>query len=104
AAPGSDRELLQVQGGGGAVLGDLVAGRELGQHPLDPHAGDRGARDRGEERAAKRVPHGVAEARLEGLDRELRADGRNDVLSDLRPGYDEHLTNLLGGGSSTPSP
>ena len=42
----------------------------LVQHALDPDAGDGSPGDRGEQRTAERVADGVAEARLQRLDRE----------------------------------
>src|SRR5207342_3515780 len=53
---------------------------------------------------AERVAYGVAEPRLERLDRELRADRRQDFFGDLRSGDDEQLTASFGGGSTTATP
>src|ERR1700743_2264125 len=92
-----DHQLLEVEDDVGDVLLDPRHGRELVQHALDADRGNRGPRDGGQQRAPQRVADGVAEARLERLDRELRP-----VVADLLfpQGWtlcNEHWTFLFAG-------
>ena len=66
-------------------------GGELVQHAVDPDAGDRGAGDRGEQRAAQRVAEGVAEAGLQRLDDEPGAVLVDDLFGQGGPLCDEHV-------------
>ena len=80
----ADDDVLQVQDDVGHVLLDTLDGRELVRDALDADARDRGASERGEQHAAQAVAERVAEALVEGLDRE-RALVLGDVfLRDLR--------------------
>src|SRR5207245_2717027 len=58
--------------------------RELVRDPLDLHRGDRGALERREEDAAKRVAERVAEAAVERLDHEDAAVLVDLLVDDLR--------------------
>src|SRR5918999_1428866 len=66
-------DALEVQDDVGDVLGDALDRRELVRDPLDAHARDRRPRERGQQDAPQRVAEGVAEAAIEGLDRERAA-------------------------------
>ena len=61
------RNLLQVEDDVGRVLDDARNRRELVQHAVDLHRGDRGAFNRRQQHAAQRVADGRAEAALERL-------------------------------------
>ena len=74
-----DDEALDVQDDLGDVFLDTGNGAELVQNAVDADARDGSAGDRGEQGAAKRVAEGVAEAGLQRLDDEPRAELR-DVL------------------------
>src|SRR5215210_1563711 len=63
-------DALEVEDDVGDVLGHALDGRELVRDSLNPHAGDRGARQRREQDPAQRVAERVAKAALERLDRE----------------------------------
>ena len=71
---GGDDETLEVEDDLGDVLLDPLDGRELVEDVVDLDARDRGTRDRAEERTAERVAQRVAEAGLQGLDHEPRAE------------------------------
>ena len=62
-----ERNLLQVEDDVGRVLDHAGNRRELVQHAVDLHGGDRRALDRGEQHAPQRVADGRAEAALERL-------------------------------------
>src|SRR5438034_1238758 len=64
-------DALEVQDDVGHVLLDAGDRRELVRDPLDAHAGDRGARERGQQHPPQRVAEGVAEAAVERFDREV---------------------------------
>src|SRR4051794_553056 len=66
-------DALEVQHDVRHVLGDALDRGELVRDPLDAHAGDRRPRERGQQHTTQRVAEGVAEAAIEGLDRERAA-------------------------------
>jgi hypothetical protein len=72
------------------------------RHPLDADAGDRGATEGREQHASKAVAEGVAEALIEGLDRErplILIGILARYLRDLeiwQGGYRFHHTSLSG--------
>ncbi len=66
----ADDEVLEVEDDVGDVLLDARHGGELVRDALDADAGDGGAAQRGEQDATEAVAEGVAEALVEGLDRE----------------------------------
>ncbi len=61
------RQLLEVEDDVGRVLDHALDRRELVQHAVDLHGGDRRAFDRRQQHAAQRVADGRAEAALERL-------------------------------------
>jgi hypothetical protein len=71
-------DVLEVEDDVGHVLLDAGDVRELVRDTLDPDAGDRRALERGEQHATEAVAVRVAEALVEGLDRERAA-----VVGDL---------------------
>ena len=85
-----DDELLDVQDDLGDVFLDAGHCRELVQHAFDADAGDGCAGDRRQQGAAKRVAERVAEAWLEGLDDEARANVVDAVFTDGGALCDEH--------------
>ncbi len=87
---GGDDDALEVEDDLGHVLGDALDGRELVQDGVDLDAGDRGARDRAEERTAQGVAERVAEARLQGLDDEPRAELVDGLFREGGALSDEH--------------
>lgn len=86
-----DDQLLDVEDEVGHVLLDARHGGELVQDTVDTDAGDSGTRDRGEERAAQGVAERVAEARLQRLDDEPRAELVNDLFGQRRTLSDKHV-------------
>jgi hypothetical protein len=88
---GGDDKTLDVQDHVGDVLLDARDGLELVQHAVDPQAGDRGPRDRGQQGAAQRVAERVAEAGLEGLDGEAGTELVHHFLGQRGALSDEHL-------------
>src|SRR5207249_9418759 len=87
---GPEDYLLEVQDDVRHVLGDLGEGRELVEDALDAHGGDGRSRDGRQQGPPEGVSQRVAEARLERLDRELRARGRDGLFLDLGSSDDEH--------------
>ena len=77
-------DVLEVEDDVGDVLLDARDRRELVRDALDPDALDRGAAKRGEQHAAEAVAEGVAEALVEGLDRERPLVVGDVLLADLR--------------------
>src|SRR5680860_1518093 len=66
----ADDEILQVEDDVGDVLLDARHAGELVRAALDADAGDGGAAQRGEQDSTQAIAEGVAEALVEGLDRE----------------------------------
>src|SRR3989440_7578146 len=77
-------QVLQVEDDVGHVLAHARKRGELVRDPLDLHRGDRGALERREEDAAKRVAERVAEAAVERLDHEDAAVLVDLLVDDLR--------------------
>ena len=80
----ADDEVLEVEDDVRDVLAHAGERRELVGDALDLHGGDRGALERGQQHAAKRVPERVAEAAVERLDREDAAMLVGVLVDDLR--------------------
>src|SRR3954452_24799661 len=87
---GGDDEILEVQDHLGDVLLDPVDRGELVEHAIDPDAGDRGTGDRGQQGTTKRVAERVAEAGLERLDDEPRAELVDGLFRQGRALSDKH--------------
>src|SRR3954449_9382368 len=93
-------DALEVEDDVGHVLLDALDGRELVRHALDPHAGHRGAGQRGEQHPPQRVAERVSEAAVEWFD-----DERAAVLLDVLGGDAgdleiEHGVLLSGSGAA----
>ena len=88
---GGDDEVLEVQDDLGDVLLDPLDGGELVEHTVDLDARDRGTGDGRQEGTAQRVAERVAEAGLEGLDHEPRAELVDGLFRQGRALSDKHL-------------
>src|SRR3954469_19458548 len=85
-----DDQTLEVQDDLGDVLLDALDRRELVEDTVDLDAGDGGAGDRGQERTPKAVPERVAEAGLQRLDDEPRAELVDGLFRQCGALCDEH--------------
>ena len=92
-----DDQVLDVEDDLGDILLDARDGRELVEHAVDADARHGCAGDRGEEGATERVPQGVTEARLEGLDHETRTELRDVLFGERRTLCDQHCGFLSAG-------
>ena len=79
------RNLLQVEDDVGRVLDHAGNRRELVQHAVDLHRGDRRAFDRGQQHAPQRVADRRAEAALERLRVEPAEPVRQRLALELQP-------------------
>ena len=81
----ADIEALEVQQDLGHVLLHAFDGRVLVEHTLDLHFGDRATGHGGKKHAAQRIAQRMAEAPVQGLERDLRRVGPGLAnLDDLR--------------------
>ncbi len=79
-----DGDLLQVQDDIGHILAHARNGRELVDHTVNLHAGDRSPLQRGQQHAAQGTAQRRAEATLQRLDNQLRLTLRIEAGDDLR--------------------
>ena len=79
----ADDEVLEVEDDVRDVLANARKRRELVGDALDLHRGDRGALERRQQHATKRVPERVTEAAVERLDREHAAMVVGVLVDDL---------------------
>ena len=84
-------QALEVQDDLGDVLDTALDGGELVLDSLDLDARHGGARDGRQQGATQRVADGVAEAGLQGLDDELRAELGDGLLGEGGTLCDEHV-------------
>ena len=85
-----DDEALEVEDDLGDVFLDALDGGELVQRRVHLDAGDRGTGDRGEQGPAQGVAERVAEAGLQRLDDEPRAEPSTTIFRQGRALSDEH--------------